>query len=505
MNKSVANVSIERYIYRSMTTTHFFPAWAPRLNPMGCRSHQTLRTVAAYTLCRLEKSFSPWVPTNLFPKAADHQNSRDRHYTRERTFWCMLWQALNPLASGREVVRQLQALFDLENGPSLCPDDGAYCRAKARLPLDPFPKGLSATAGHADQLAPSLQLLRGRPLKVVDGSALTLADTPKNRAAYPPIEPTDTPTFPQLRLVVVFSLLSGAILAVAQGSLLVSELALLHSLASQLAAGDILVGDRGFGSFPVIAWLKVVRQVEFLGRTTRRIDGRRRLKRLGPNDWLLTWKASASCTSPWLSVLVQALLPTQMTLRAVKGSCYQKGFRVRRVTVVTTLLDPELYPAQEILQAYLRRWRLEMCLDDLKTSLQMESLRGRTPETLQREMYTRLIAHNLVRCTMAQAASQHAVPLERLSFKGSLDAVRHFAHAMAQARSQARCRRLWNLLLQTLARDLVPERPGRREPRAVKRKKNKYPRLDAPRHKFRDHPKRHTRRKKARLRRLGLM
>ena len=505
MKESLANVSIERYIYRPMADTPFFPAWGARFNPRGSNSGRVLRTVSALTLCQLEKCFAPWIPTQLFPKASDHQNSRDRYYTRWRTFWSMLWQALHPLASGREVVRQLQALFDLEDGPQLCPEDGAYCRAKARLPLDQFPKALSATAAHADQLAPPLQFLQARPLKVVDGSVLTLADTPKNRAAYPPIEPTDTPTFPQLRLVVLFSLLSGTVLAAAQGSLLISELALLHSLAAQLAAGDILVGDRGFGSFPVIVWLKVVCQVDFLGRTTRRIDGRRRLRRLGPNDWLLTWKASPSCTSPWLGALVQALLPTQMTLRAVKGSCYQKGFRVRRVTVVTTLLDPELYPAQEILQAYLRRWRLEMCLDDLKTSLQMESLRGRTPATLQRELSTRLIAHNLIRCTMAQAASDHHVPLEQLSFKGSLDAVRHFAHAMARARSRARRQRLWSLLLHTLAWDLVPERPGRREPRAVKRKKNKYPHLRQPRHLFRDRPKRHARRKLARLRRLGLM
>jgi hypothetical protein len=487
-----------------MANTPFFPAWAPRLNPMGCRSHQALRTVAAYTLCRLENCFSPWLPTSLFPKATDHQNSRDRHYTRWRTFWSMLWQAFNPLASGREVVRQLQAAYELEDGPQLSPQDGAYCRAKARLPLDQFPKGLSATARQADQLAPPLQLLAGRPIKVADGSALTLADTPKNRAAYPPIEPTATPTFPQLRLVVLFSLLSGAILAAAPASLQVSELGLLHALVTHLVAGDILVGDRGFGSFPVIAWLQVHR-IDLLGRTTRRIDGRRRLRRLGKNDWLLTWKATPSCTSPWLSALVQALLPTQLTVRAVKGSCYQKGFRVRQVTVVTTLLDPERYPAAEILQAYLRRWRLEMCLDDLKTSLQMETLRGRTPETLQRELFTRLIAHNLVRCTMAQAASDHQVPLERLSFKGSLDALRHFAHARARAHSRARRQRLWSLLLQTLARDLVPERPGRREPRAVKRRKNKYPRLDAPRHKFRDHLKRHDRRKLSRLRKLGLM
>jgi hypothetical protein len=194
-----------------------------------------------------------------------------------------------------------------------------------------------------------------------------------------------------------------------------------------------------------------------------------------------------------------------MTVRAIKGSCYRKGFRVRQVTVVTTLLDPQLYPAAEILQAYLRRWRLEMCLDDLKTSLHMEFLRSRTPEMVRKELYARLIAHNLIRCTMAQAASQHHLSLERLSFKGSLDALRHFTQAMARARSKAKRRRLWDLLLETLARDQVPKRPDRREPRAIKRKKTKYPRLDAPRRKFRDHPKRTLRAKNARLRKLGLM
>jgi len=173
--------------------------------------------------------------------------------------------------------------------------------------------------------------------------------------------------------------------------------------------------------------------------------------------------------------------------------------------VLTTLLDPQLYPAREILQAYLRRWRLEMCLDDLKTSLRMEALRSRSPEMAQKELYTRLIAHNLIRCTMIQAATEHQVALERISFKGSVDAVRQFSHAMAQAKSKKKRGQLWTELLRTLAADLVPERPGRREPRAVKRKKNKYPRLVGPRHKFRDHLKRSDRRKISRLRKAGLM
>ena len=484
--------------------TPFLPALRPMLAPMGSRTAQSLRRVRAYTLCQLESALACWVPAGLFPKAPAKENSRDHHYTRWRSFWCMLWQALNPEASGREVVRQLQALFELEEGPTLSEEDGAYCRAKARLPLAEFPKVLAATAQAADRLAPPMTLLRSRPLKAIDGSALTLSDTLKNRSAYPPLQCADRPSFPMLRLVVLFSVLGGAISAVASGSLAASELALFSSLSDQLVSGDILLGDRGFGCYPLIAWVKLSLGVDFIGRTTRRVDGRRRLRRLARNDWLILWKRSAT-PSPWLSARQWAGLPTEMTLRAVKARCYAKGFRVRRITLVTTLLDPQLYPAQELFQAYLRRWRLEMCLDDLKTTLKMEFLRARSPQMAQKELLMRLIAHNLIRCTAAQAATEHHVALERISFKGSVDALRHFSHAMAQARSKKKRRQLWGQLLRTLAADLVPERPGRREPRAVKRKKNKYPRLNAPRRRFRDHPKRNLRRKRARLQRLGLM
>lgn len=489
-----------------MNDTPFFGPWKHRFNPLGPSTAGTLARVRSHTLCQLEKCFGQWLPEDLFPKASHHANSRDRHYTRWRTFWCSLWHSLNPQASCREVVRQLQALFRLEGGAQISEEDGAYCRARARLPWGEFPKALAATAKFAAQLVPAPSGLKGRPIKVVDGSALTLlADTQKNRAAYPPLQcQPGQPSFPMMRFVVFFSLASGAILAAAQGSLATSELALLAQLASQLTQADILIGDRGFGSYPVIAFLQQVLGVDFIGRTTRQVDGRRRLQRLGRNDWLLQWKKGAK-VSPWMSLLQWQGLPATLRLRAVKGSLYQKGFRVRQVTVVTTLLDPEAYPAREILAAYLRRWRLEMCLDDLKTTLSMESVRSRSPEMAQKELYLRLIAHNLVRCTMAQAATEHDVPLERISFKGSLDAVRQFSQAMAQGKSKKKREELWSELLRTLAADLVPHRPGRREPRAVKRKKNRYPRLVGSRRTFRDHLKRSDRRKISRLRKAGLM
>jgi hypothetical protein len=469
--------------------TPFFPAWRQRLAPMGSLLARSAHPLGTYTLCHLEERFSLCLPQNLFPKATSKANCRDRIYTRGRTFWAMLWQALNPKAPGREVVRQLQALLELQGGPTISSEDGAYCRAKARLPANPFAQALLATAQAADQRAPSATQLEARPVKIVDGSALTAPDTRKNRKAYRPLKKDRQPHFPMLRIVVLFSLLSGAILSVAIGDMRTAELPMLFGLFDQLAANDILLADRGFGNFVLLALLRHFKpDVDFIGRSARHVDGRCRLKRLGKGDWLVNWHKGCNA-SLWLPALVWAALPNELTVRIVRGSCFVKGFRVRRVTLVTTLLDAKRYPAQEILQAYLRRWRMEMCLDDLKTTLGMEMLRSRTPEMLHKEIYAQLIAHNLIRYTMASAASEQGALLERFSFKGTLDALRQFTHAMSQARSKKKRSALWTKLLEILVSDLVPERPGRREPRAVKRVKRKYPHLSRPRHVFRDRPK----------------
>ena len=136
--------------------TPCFPAWQHRLAPMGSRTVQVLRQVRAYTLNQLEDRFGTWFPKNLLPKAPDKSNSRDR------TFWSMLWQGFNPKSSCREVVRQIQAVSELHGGPSISKANGAYCRAKARLPLDQFVQALSATAQRADLLAPPRTPLQAR-------------------------------------------------------------------------------------------------------------------------------------------------------------------------------------------------------------------------------------------------------------------------------------------------------------------------------------------------------
>ena len=161
-----------------------------------------------------------------------------------------------------------------------------------------------------------------------------------------------------------------------------------------------------------------------------------------------------------------------------------------QVTLVTTLLDPVQYPATGIAAAFRRHWRLELCLDDLKTTLGMASLRCLSPAMVGKELLAFLIAHNLVRWIMDQAAREHGVDVDRLSFMGTLDAFRQFAAAITSAKTAKNRQQIWAELLRRLVDDPVPERPGRREPRAVKGRPKSYPMLNKPRHQFKENGRR---------------
>jgi hypothetical protein len=152
------------------------------------------------------------------------------------------------------------------------------------------------------------------------------------------------------------------------------------------------------------------------------------------------------------------------------------------VTLVTTLLDPQRYPARELAELCARRWQIELWFRHIKTSMGMEVLRCKTPAMVQKKLEMFLIGYNFIRSLMREAATTNDVPLERISFKGSVDAMHQFSLAIAQARSKKKQNQLRDQLLGVLARDLVPDRPGRSEPRAIKRRPKSYQRLNRPRH-----------------------
>jgi hypothetical protein len=318
----------------------------------------------------------------------------------------------------------------------------------------------------------------------VDGSSTQLADTPANQQSYPQSR-SQTPGggFPLLKFAVFFSLASGAVLNVILGNLQHHDLRLLRGLWDQLKKGDILLGDRAYGEFTTLAGLPQ-QGVDVVARLhqRRKVDFRQ-ARRLGPHDGRFIWPKGYQ-QSAILSPTEWALLPAQITVRILRFTTTIRGFRQRRITLVTSLLDAKLYPAEELVALYARRWRLELCLRDLKTTLGMEQLRCKTPEMAEKELLAYLVAHNLIRCLMAEAVAVHQVELERVSFKGSLDALRQFSDAISRAPNRKLRRQLWADLLLTLARDRVPRRPNRTEPRAVKRRPKPYPLLNQPRRKF---------------------
>ncbi len=467
-----------------MADTPFFPSWRGWFHRRpGPGLPATLANVRRCTLDKIEDRFGPLLPglDALDPAQA---SARERPFSVRRTWWCFLWQMLQINVSCRTVVRQIQAMFVLEGGPTVDENSSAYCQARERLPEPLFAAALKLTAQVADQRVAPDAALQGRVVKVFDGTTLSLPDTAKNQKDYPQTSSQKPGCgFPVLHLLVVWSARGGVVLDHARGDFHHSEMRLLHALLPTLKPKDIAIYDRAAGHYVACALLRR-HDADLISRVkVRKIDWRRG-QRLGPNERLVVWKKGRQ-KPPYLTAEEWAALPAEITVRVIRQRVHQKGFRTRELSLVTTLLDAQAYPANEIAAAYLRRWRLEMCLDDLKTTLGLDALRCKSPAMVHRELLALLIAHNLARAVMAEAAREQAVPLERLSFTGTLDALRSFCGASAQAPRVAMRKLLWIEMLRIIAADLVPLRPDRWEPRAVKRRPKKYPLLNRPRHDYR--------------------
>ena len=208
---------------------------------------------------------------------------------------------------------------------------------------------------------------------------------------------------------------------------------------------------------------------------------------LGKRDRLWVWQKPTE-KPRYLPKSLWRRVPDELIVRVLKVQLSIPGFRTRDVTLVTTLSDAEVYPAQELAQLYLRRWRIELWWRHLKTTMGMEVLRCQSPAMVHKELEMFLTGYNFIRCLMVESATLYDRAVEPFSFKGSVDALRQYAPLIAQARSRKKQRRLTQQLLQTLALDLVTERPGRREPRAVKRRPKPYPLLSRRRRVFREIP-----------------
>ena len=471
--------------------TPFFLPWRARLSAM----RRQLPDIAAKTVClhQLEALFTPWIQHHWLTPTDEGPGSRQRHWSRRLTFWTFLAQVLSPGSSCRSAVRQAQAHARLADQPIPADKTSAYCQARQRVPVADLDAFIDRVGTVLEDHVTAAQRWCGHAVKVLDATTATTEDTPANQKAFPqPKSQKKGCGFPLLRLAGLFSLASGALLGYATGGYRTSELALAAVLWPLLQPGDVVLADRYFGCYRVLATV-LGGQAHAVCRLhgSRRVDFRRG-KRLGPLDTVLTWTRPDKIP-PGLSADEWLALPASLEVRVVRFTVSEPGFRTRRVTLVTTLLDAEKYSVSALAALYRRRWQVELSFRQIKTALGMEHLAVKSPALVARAVAMHLLGYQLIRGLMQTAALTWGVPLARLSFVGAVDAARHYGEALLRARTKKERTALQVDLLRVLAADAVPERPGRHEPRALKRRRKAYPLLNCPRHAFPEVPHRNRR------------
>ena len=485
----------EEKVGKIMTSkTPFFKAFGPLL--FGRPERRALQKLGRMdSLQELYELFGHLLPERLLACTDEGVNSRERLFSTQVTFWAFAAQILSPGTACREIVRRVEAWWQETLGTGSAPSasTSAYCQARARL--DPATLEIIRA-----ELAWSLERnvlnaerwVGGRPVKIVDGTGISMPDTPENQALWPqPSSQQPGCGFPQMKLVGLFSLGSGALLEAAASNLHVHESTVFRSLWGKLQMGDILLADRGFCSYAAMAALQQQRGVDSVMRLhqMRKADFRSG-KRLGADDRLVVWQKPLQRTDAWGEEEFAAL-PETLTLRMIRLRVASHGFRTKSVVLVTTLLDEMTYPAQMLRELYGERWQVELHFQQIKTFLGMDVLRCKSPELIAREVLMHQIAYNLVRSLMQRSAHLHHAPLARLSFKGTLDTLRHWSGLIAAAGNTPRQQqKLIDQMLELIAGDLVPDRPGRSEPRAKKRRAKNYQLLMKPRHEVGNLPRR---------------
>jgi hypothetical protein len=403
-------------------------------------------------------------------------------YSVAVTLWAFLAQVLSKekscLAAVARVIAWLVAL-----GRKPCSAaTGAYCKARAKLSEGLLGRLTRGAGSRLEGAAPAHWRWQGRRVLLADGTTLLLADTPANQAAYPQM-PSQKPGvgFPIVRLVALLGWASGALVGAAlapYSGKQTGETSLLRQLLDELRPGDVLVADRCYCTYWLVAlaWLRGV-DVVFRLHQRRHYDFRRG-RRLGRDDHVVAWVKPAR--PAWLDEATYAGLPAELTVRELRLALDRPGCRVKELVVATTLIDAAAYPAADVTDLYEQRWQAELDLRAIKSSLGMEMLRAQSPAMARKELWAHLLAYNLVRQVMAQAAQRHGRTPRQVSFYGAVQTLNAFRVGLLAAAPEA-LPGVVEALLAAVVRHRVGDRPGRCEPRKVKRRWKTYGLLKKPR------------------------
>jgi hypothetical protein len=408
-------------------------------------------------------------------------NAADDVYTPAMTLWGFIGQVLSGHKSCVAAVARIIALRIAMGLPPCSAATGAYCKARAKLP-EPFLRRLTYQVGsELEDQAPAHWRWHNRRVLLADGTTSPLPDTAANQRAYPQSRAQRRGLgFPMIRLVVLLTFATATIVGAAFGPYKgkeTGEPALFRQLLEQLRTGDVVVADRYYCSYWMIALLMQHGvDVAFRLHHLRHYDFRRG-RRLGQADHIVAWLRPQR--PRWMSHATYATMPETLAVRELRFNVDNPGFRTQEIIVATTLLDERTYRKRDIADLYHRRWLAELDLRALKRTLGMEQLTCKTPEMVRKELWAHFLGYNLARKVAAQAAWERGLCPRQISFAATVQTLEAFRELLIATDERVSiCRQMFL----AIATHEVGDRPGRVEPRCIKRRQgNQYPTLKMPR------------------------
>ena len=413
----------------------------------------------------------------------DDQNVSYRQvlYTPIVVLWAWISQVIDQDKSLSHAVKRVTTWLATTGETIPSSDTGGYSKARKRLPFAVLPPLLTHTANALHSSLPPEQLWCGRHVKAFDGTGIQMSDTGENQAEYPQLSSQKAGCgFPIAKLVVWFCVTTGAVLDAAMAPFNISEWQLSRQLYARLTSDDVVVADSAYGTYADLALVKAAGADGVFRKHHARHCDFRRGKKLGIGDHRVVWHRPTQCPQSMSQEAFDAL-PITLEVREVHLLIQQPGFRPTEIIVVTTLHDPKRYPKAKLADLYQLRWQAaEVNLRHLKTTLTMEMIAAKTPEMVRKDLWVHLLAYNLLRSLMWQAAKHTTVEAARLSLQGTRQQFNHFRPELVNAKAAER-QQLYHTLLNIVGTLIVPLRPHRCEPRVVKRRPKPFPRMQQPR------------------------
>lgn len=457
---------------------------------MPCSTRSTRQATAA-TRIVLRDSSSSHFSSALSKDDLERALAADLPETRrdcgsfpsDVALFAFLTQTLHDDPSCRAAVARISADRMAKGLVPCAAHNSSYCKAREKLPVALLEKLCRHCGAALEELTPKKWRWHGRTVKIIDGTSVACPDTPVNRDAFPQHH-AQAPGLglPAIRIVAMTSLATGALVDAAFGRAYgdgKGEMAYARDLLRSVSPDDVVVADRYFCAYYFIAPL-LQTGADFVGRLgngRRKADFRRGV-RLGPKDHVIEIEKSKRGVG--ISADAAGNLPETLRLREVEVVVKTPTGRRKKFVIVTSLLSAEDFPREDLADLYRQRWQMELDLRSIKQVMHMDLLRCRTPAMLAKEIWAHLLAYNLIRKLMADAGFRHGIPPRELSFKATVQITKavmpHWTHASRQTR-----RAWYGEMLASIASQRLPKRPGRVEPRQIKRQPKKFVMLEKPR------------------------